>query len=349
MSVAALFRVGISHDFAIDAKGHYEAALAQVFGAHAHIEHELLPFAENDHPAREVLDRYDGLLALATRLDEENLEGLRRLTIVARWGVGYDRIDTQAMTRNGVVLAITPNAVRRPVAEAAIGLIFACSLNLVRQHRIVEDGRWRDALPGLGRNVYGRTLGSIGLGNIASEMFRMSASLGFGRMLAHDPYATPQHAAKLGVELVSLENLARESDFLCVHCSLSASTKGLVNRELLRLMKPTAFLINTARGPIVNEPDLVEALREGWIAGAGLDVFEVEPLPPNAAIRTCPNVIFAPHGLAWTEELARDNSLEACGNLLAVSQGKLPGGIVNWQVLENPLFQNKLNKWKAQG
>jgi phosphoglycerate dehydrogenase-like enzyme len=151
------------------------------------------------------------------------------------------------------------------------------------------------------------------------------------------------------VELVSLENLARESDFLCVHCSLSASTKGLVNRELLRLMKPTAFLINTARGPIVNEPDLVEALREGWIAGAGLDVFEVEPLPPNAAIRTCPNVIFAPHGLAWTEELARDNSLEACGNLLAVSQGKLPGGIVNWQVLENPLFQNKLNKWKAQG
>lgn len=347
MSVSARFRVGISHDFAIDAKGHYEAALARVFGDHPHIEHELLPFAENDHPSREVLDQYDGLLALATRLDGENLEGLRRLTIVARWGVGYDRIDTQAMTRNGVVLAITPNAVRRPVAEAAIGLIFACSLNLVRQHRIVEDGRWRDALPGLGRNVLGRTLGSIGLGNIASEMFRMSASLGFGRMLAHDPYATPEHAAKLGVELVSLEELAREADFLCAHCSLSASTKGLVNRELLRLMKPTAFLVNTARGPIVNEPDLVEALREGWIAGAGLDVFEVEPLPATAAIRDCPNVIFAPHGLAWTEELARDNSLEACGNLLAVSQGKLPGGIVNRQVLENSLFQNKLNKWKA--
>lgn len=342
------FRVGVSHDFAIDAKGHYEKPLHDVFGTQAHIEIELMPLAADDRPSREQLDAYDGILALATRLDATNLEGLRRLSIVARWGVGYDRIDTTALTQNGIVLSITPNAVRRPVAEAAIALIFSTSLNLVRQHKIVEAARWREALPGLGRNIAGRTLGSIGLGNIASEMFRLSASLGFGRFLAHDPYADPEQARSLNVELVSLEELARESDFLCVHCSLSHATRGLVNRDLLRLMRPTAILINTARGPIVNESDLVEALREGWIAGAGLDVFEIEPLPASAAIRECPNVIMAPHGLAWTEELARDNTLEACQNLLAVSQGQLPGGIVNRQVLENHQFQTKLSRYTTQ-
>lgn len=339
------FRIGISHDFAIDAKGHYEAPLDQVFAGQPHLEYELMPVAQNDRPSKEQLDLYDGILALATRLDAENLTGLRRLSIVARWGVGYDRIDTQAMTDNNIVLAITPNAVRRPVAEAAIALVFASSLNLIPQHKIVEATRWREALPGLGRNIAGRTLGSIGLGNIASEMFRLAASLGFGKLIAHDPYASPSHAGSLNVELVSLDRLAKESDFLCVHCSLSHATRGLVNRDLLRLMKPTSILINTARGPIVNEPDLVEALNERWIAGAALDVFEVEPLPANAPIRSCPNVILAPHGLAWTEELARDNSLEAATNLLNVSRGKLPTGIVNRDVVLRPHFQSKLLKW----
>lgn len=342
------FRIGISHDFSIDARGHYEAQLQQVLGEPPHLEFELMPPADDNRPTKEQLDRYDGILALATRFDESNLSGLRRLSIIARWGVGYDRIDTQALTDNGIVLAITPDAVRRPVAEAALALIFASSLNLVVQHKVVESNRWRESLPGLGRNIFGRTLGSIGLGNIASEMFRMSASLGFGKLLAHDPYASAEHAKSLNVELVSLDQLARESDFLCVHCSLSHSTKGLVNRELLRLMKPTSVLINTARGPIVNEPDLVEALNAGWIFGAGLDVFEIEPLPPDAAIRKCPNVILAPHGLAWTEELARDNSLEATTNLLKFSLGQLPTGIVNKQVLDNHVFKAKLQRWSTE-
>jgi phosphoglycerate dehydrogenase-like enzyme len=346
MAHTGKFRVGVSHDFSIEAKGHYEAPLAQVLGSQPHVEVELMPPAEGEGPSREQLEAYDGILALAIQLDSARIEGLRRPAIVARWGVGYDRIDTGALTRNGIVLTITPNAVRRPVAEAAIGLIFATSLNLMRQHKIVEAARWREALPGLGRNIAGRTLGSIGLGNIAGEMFRMAASLGFGRLLAHDPYAGAEQARALNVELVSLEDLARQSDFLCVHCSLSPGTRGLVNREVLRLMRPTAILINTARGPIVNEADLVEALREGWIAGAGLDVFEVEPLPAGAAIRECPNVIFAPHSLAWTEELARDNTIEACTSLLAVSRGQLPTGIVNRQVLDNPLFQAKLSRYK---
>ncbi len=340
-----LYKVGVSYDFSTDAKGHYEAALGEVFGPHPNIAVELMPHAADERPTSDELDRYDGVLAMATRLERGNLDGLKRLAIVARWGVGYDRIDTQAMTDNGIVLAITPNAVRRPVAEAAIALVFTTSLNLVRQHQIVQAGQWRGALPGLGRNIAGRTLGSIGLGNIAGEMFRMSASLGFGKLLAHDPYASGERAASLGVDLVSIDELFKQSDFLCVHCSLSEATRGLVNRDLLRLMKPTAMLINTARGPIVDEAALVHALKEGWLAGAGLDVFEIEPLPEDAPIRGCPNVVFAPHGLAWTTELARDNSLEACNNLLAVAQGRLPGGIVNQAVVDGDLFQTKLQRW----
>ncbi len=347
MTTSNKFRIGITHDFSIDAKGHYEASIDQIFAPHAHLEVELMPPAENVHPTRDQLDSYDGILALATRLDSNNLIGLKRLSIVARWGVGFDRIDTAALTNSNIVLAITPNAVRRPVAEAAIALVFATSLNLVAQHKMVEANRWRDALPSLGRNIAGRTLGSIGLGNIASEMFRLSASLGFGRLIAHDPFVTPAAAAALNVELVGLEELARHADYLCVHCALSPATRGLVNRDLLRLMKPTAILINTARGPIVNEPDLVEALNEGWIAGAGLDVFETEPLPADAPLRSCPNVVFAPHGLAWTQELARDNSLEAATNLLAFSQGKLPSGIVNREVLDSPAFLAKLQQWTS--
>ncbi|MBM3761483.1 MAG: dehydrogenase [Acidobacteria bacterium] len=339
------FRIGVSHDFAQDAKGHYEGPLQQILGNQPYLEVELMPPTSNDTPTPEQLDQYDGILALATRLTADNLRDVRRLSIVARWGVGYDRIDTTALSHSNIVLTITPNAVRRPVAEAAIGLIFATSLNLVQQHKIVESSRWREALPGLGRNIAGRTLGSIGLGNIASEMFRLASSLGFGRFIAHDPYASDEHAQELNVELVSLEDLARQSDFLCVHCSLSQATKGIVNREILRLMKPTAILINTARGPIINESDLVEALNEGWIHGAGLDVFEVEPLPSSAPIRNCPNVILAPHGLAWTEELARDNTLEACGNLLAFSRGQTPTGIVNKQVVDQPIFKRNLQRW----
>ncbi len=336
------YRVGISHDFATDAQGRYEAAIESVFSRYPKVQVELMPEAPDDLPPREVLDRYDAILALGTKLTAANLEGLKRLAIVGRWGVGYDRIDTEALTRAGVVLAITPNAVRRPVAEAALGLVFACTLNLVRQHTVVDKGGWRKDLPRLGWNLAGRTLGSIGLGNIAREMFRMSASLGFGRRIAYDPYGEPME----GVERLSLEEVFREADYLCVHCLLNEETRGLVNRERLRLMKPTAYLINTARGPIVKEADLVEALREGWIAGAGLDVFEVEPLPVGAAIREAPNVILAPHALAWTEEIARDNSLEAAENIAAVARGELPGGIVNRAVLESPVFQAKLASFR---
>jgi phosphoglycerate dehydrogenase-like enzyme len=174
-------------------------------------------------------------------------------------------------------------------------------------------------------------------------MFRLSRSLGFGRMIAHDPHV---RAAPEGVELVSLEELFRQSDYLAVNTLLNDATRGIVGEEQLRLMKPTAYFINTARGPIVQQKALTRALQERWIAGAGLDVFEQEPIAPDDPLLRLENVIVSPHALAWTEEIVRDNGLEACDHILSVFRGEVPAAVVNREVLDRPQFGQKLARYR---
>ena len=299
-------------------------------------------------PSAADLNAFDAVFALKIGLDAGNLQGVERTAVIARWGVGYDTIDAAALTAHDIALAITPGGVRRPVAEAALTFLFALAKNLKRQDRITREGQWRAGLGRLGTCLAGRTLGSLGCGNIGRQLFELVQSLGFGRLIAHDPYVRPEDVAGLGVELVSLEDLFRQSDFLTVNTLLNEQTHHLVGAELLALMKPTAYLINTARGPIVDEAALIEALRSGRIAGAGLDVFEQEPVSPDNPLLQMDNVLVSPHGLAWTEEIARDNSLEACDNILAVFRGEAPPGLVNREVLERPGFQAKLARYRNQ-
>jgi phosphoglycerate dehydrogenase-like enzyme len=247
-----------------------------------------------------------------------------------------------------VALAITPNAVRRPVAEAILTFIFALAKNLPEQDRIIRQGKWRGSLSRLGSTLEGKVLGSIGLGNIAGEMFRLAGSLGFGRFIAYDPYARPETAAALGVEMVGLEDLLRQSDFLAVNTLLNDHTRGMVGEEQFRMMKPSAFFINTARGAIVQQSALTRALRERWIAGAGIDVFEQEPVDPADPLLELDNVVLSPHGLAWTVEIVRDNGLEACDHILSVARGEAPGGLVNPEVLDRPGFQRKLARYRRR-
>jgi len=334
------FRVGVTPDFYVDAKGRFEHVLEAKFAV-PDLEWEAMPEMPGNHATPEVLNRYDAVFALSTKIDAESLRGVDRLAIVARWGVGYDRIDTEALTAADVVLAITPNAVRTPVAEAILTLVLALAKNLLIQDRLTRQGKWRGDLPRLGRNLRGQVLGSIGCGNIGRELFRLAQPFGFSRLLAHDPYVDSVE----GVEMVDLETVCRDSDFVCVNTLLNESTRGLVNERLFRLMKPSAHFINTARGPIVDEAALITALTEGWIAGAGIDVFEQEPPRPDHPLFAMDNVIVTPHGLPWTEEIARDNGLEACDNILAVARGQAPGGVVNRAVLSRPGFQHKLQRY----
>jgi phosphoglycerate dehydrogenase-like enzyme len=342
------FRVGITPDFYTDAKGRFETALQQKLGNVPGIECVPMPPQKDKTASPEAINEFDAIFALGLRFTSASFENVTRPALIARWGVGYDMIDIPALTRAGIALAITPNAVKRPVAEAILTLIFALSKNLPEQDRTVRGGKWRGDLSRLGISLGGRTLGSVGCGNIAREMFRLAGSLGFGRFLATDPYVTQETVQSLNIELVPLDHLLRESDYVTVNTFLNDGTRGLIGERHFRLMKPSAYFINTARGPIVDQQALTRAVQEKRIAGAGIDVFEREPIDPDDPLLRQDNVILAPHGLAWTEELARDNGLEACDHILEVARGEVPTGLVNQDVRTHPAFQQKLAKYKQR-
>jgi len=338
------FRIGISDDFYTEAAAPLEFVCRKKLAGVPGIAFQRLPTDADKFAAPEALANFDAIFALATKITAGSLRGVERLAVVARWGVGYDRIDVPALTEAGVALTITPGAVRRPVSEAIFTLIFALSKNLLMQDKVARSGGWRGDLPKMGISIGGRTLGSVGCGNIGQEMFREAGSLGFGRFIACDPYVTQEQVKHLGVELVDIDTVFRESDFVTVNTLLNDRTKNLVQEKHFRLMKPTAYFINTARGPIVEHAALVRALKENWIAGAGIDVFPVEPPPGDDPLFELDNVIVAPHALAWTTELMNDNGTEASDAVLSVSRGDVPAGVVNRDVLKHPKFLAKLER-----
>jgi phosphoglycerate dehydrogenase-like enzyme len=298
-----------------------------------------------DEMRPELITGYDGLFVLGGRFTARSFAGApaERLVCLARWGVGYDRIDVEACTAAGVALAITPEGVRRPVAVAALALVMALALKLPFKDRLVREGRSGEKIYHFGIGLTGRTLGSLGIGNIGSELFRLAAPLGM-RFIACDPYAPPETAAALGVELVSMERLLRETDFLCVNTPLTPETRGIIDDAALAQMQPSAYLVNTARGEIVQTEALTRALQAGRLAGAGLDVTDPEPLPPEHPLCRMDNVILAPHALAWTDECALGNGAAACRSLLACARGEapVPPQLVNREVLDRPAFRAKL-------
>ena len=342
------FRIGVTPDFYVEARGRFERVLEEQLSGVEGVECLPMPEQPGKLATPEALNQFDAIFSLALKITRASLVGVTRPLIVARCGVGYDMIDVGALTEADVVLAITPNAVRRPVAEAILAMIFALLKNLLYQDRLTREGGWRGDLTCLGRSIPGHVLGSVGCGNIARELFRLARPLGFSRLLASDPYVRQEEVADLGVELVGIETLFRESDFVTVNTLLNDETRGLIGRQHFAWMKPAAYFINTARGPIVQHDALVEALRERRIAGAGIDVFPQEPPPKNDPLFTLDNVIVTPHALAWTAELMRDNGVEACQNVLAVARGELPGGIVNRAVLDRLGFQRKLARFRMR-
>ena len=277
--------------------------------------------------------RYDAICAMLIRVDAASLAGAdRRLKLIARFGVGYDTIDVPACTAAGVLLTIAPDGVRRPVATSALTFVLMLAQKVLIKDRLTRDGRWSEKLDHIGTGLTGRTLGSIGLGNIGAELFRLAKPLEMD-FIAHDPAADPKVAAEVGVRLVDLDTLFREADFLTVNCPLDATTRGLVDARRLALMKPSAFLINTARGPIVDERALHRALVEGRLAGAALDVFEQEPTPTDNPLLRLDNVVVTPHGICFTDECMRRLAESAFRAALDVAAGRTPPYVVNRQAL----------------
>ena len=340
------FRVGYTKDF-LNAKGEVgwgDIAL-DLFDGIPNLDFSYLPVDEKVITAENAAD-FDALGVLAPRITADLVDTAPRLALVARFGVGYDTVDIDACTRNGIAVTITPDGVRRAMAATGMALMLGVAHRIVEMDQMTRAGKWASKLDYMGYQITGKTLGTIGLGNIARDFLGLAAPWEM-RKIAFDPYVTPEQAAAIGVELVDLETLFRESDYLVVLCKLTDETFHLVNAERLALMKPSAFLINIARGPIVDETALYEALSSGGIRGAGLDVFEQEPVDPHNPILKLDNVIVAPHALGWTDESARGIGTGVATSILAVRQGRVPDNIVNREVVDSPRFQEKLANLRA--
>ena len=301
-------------------------------------------FLESASPIRaEQLEDFDALILLAHRFARESVPKSGRLAVVARFGVGYDTVDVDACTEAGIALVITPDGVRRPVAVSIMTFILALTGKLV-----VKDQLTREAAAGfakrsdhMGVGLVGRTLGSLGIGNIGAELFRLAKPFDM-EFIAHDPFADKAVAAELGIELVGLEDVFRRSDVLSVSCPLTPETRHIVNAERLALMKPTAYLINTARGPIVDQKALTKVLQDRKIAGAGLDVLEQEPPDPDDPILKLDNVLLAPHALCWTDQCFAGNGAADVKAVLEVQHGREPRGVVNRGALASDAWKRRL-------
>lgn len=291
---------------------------------------------------------FDALILLGAEFGADSFPSDGKLSVIARFGVGYDTVDIDGCNANEVALVTTPSGVRRPVAVAILTFVLALAGKLTIKDRLARQGPegWAQRSDHMGQGLVGLTLGSVGIGNIGAELFRLAQPLGMN-FIAHDPYADSTAAAELGVDLVDLDDLFQNADFVCINCPLTDETEGLVNAERLALMKPTAFLINTARGPIVDQPALTQALSEGRIAGAGLDVFADEPSSADDPLFAFDNVITTPHSLCWTDQCFAENGAADIRAVLEVMNGKVPSGIVNRSIIDNDRWQAKLKANQA--
>ena len=285
---------------------------------------------------------YDAIISLAPHYTARTFtQADGRLSLVARFGVGYDNVDLDTLTVNDVMLTTTPDGVRRPVASAIVTLILSLAHQVNAKECFLRRGGWHRQCDIVGTGLHGRTLGSIGVGNIGAELFRLIRPFGM-RFLAYDPYANPSSVSELDVELADLPTLLGESDFLCINCPLTSETRGLVGTREIAMMKPTSFLINTARGPIVDQSALYAALKNHRIRGAALDVFEQEPLSIEDPLLELDNIMLTPHALAITDEMTRGNGESAIRAVLSVAAGEIPPYVVNSAVLSRPAMQRKL-------
>lgn len=284
---------------------------------------------------------FDAILLADHSIVRETLPGADRLAHIARLGVGFNDLDLDGCTERGIVITNAPDGVRRPMAVSSILMILALAHRLLAKDRLTRAGGWEDRWGYLGTGVTGLTLGLVGAGNIGQEICRLAKSFEL-EVIAYDPYVDAQAAAEVGFDLVELAAVMSNADFVCVSCPLNDETHHLIGAAQLALMKSTAYLVNVARGPIVDEQALIAVLQSGGIQGAGLDVFEDEPVDLDNPLLSMENVIVAPHAIGHTDELFRRCGESGCRGMLRLARGEIPPNVVNPAVLEHPRVRRLL-------
>ncbi|MDB5975855.1 MAG: ghrB [Nevskia sp.] len=281
-----------------------------------------------------ALEQAQGLIGMYGRVDAAFIARAPRLRAVATVSVGYDAIDVEALNSRRILLCNTPDVLTETTADTAFMLVLGAARRVAELSQWLREGHWKRPVGAeqYGVDVYGKTLGIVGLGRIGSAVARRAA-LGFGMRVLYTARAPKVEAEReLGAQRRELDALLRESDFVCVLAPLTAQTRHLIGARELALMKPSAFLVNAARGAVVDEQALIAALQQRRIAGAGLDVFEQEPLPPESPLLAMPNVLALPHIGSATWETRHAMELCAANNLIDALAGRRPQYLVNPQV-----------------
>jgi phosphoglycerate dehydrogenase-like enzyme len=289
----------------------------------------------------EQLQGVQGAILMEAGADKHTVSDSENLLALARFGVGYNDIDVQACTDADVVFFTAAGGVDRSMAEATVGWMISLGHRFRAKDLLVRSGRWDQASDHVGVELRDRTFGTIGFGGIGRATVELLQGFGMSQPLAYDPYCAPETANRLGVKMVPLDELMRSADFVSIHCPLNDGTRNLVGRQELALMKPEAFIINTARGGIINEDALFEVLEAGHIAGAAIDVFVGEPFDKPHRFSVLDNVLLAPHAVGLTHEIYRDIGKAVCRGMVDVALGRQPRSVINPDVFDRPSFGRK--------
>ncbi len=283
-----------------------------------------------------VIEDFDAIIVRSrTKVTREVIEASNKLKIIARAGVGVDNVDVQAATERGVMVINAPESTSITVAEHTMGLILALSRKIAIADSSVKQGKWEKS-KFMGIELNGKTLGVIGMGRIGSQVVTRSKAFGMDTIV-YDPYITEKSASELGVTVVDLDTLIKTSDVMTIHVPLTSETKHLISGEQFEMMKENAFIVNCARGGIINEEDLYNALSTNKIRGAGLDVYENEP-PKDNPLLGLDNVVLTPHIAASTSEAQRDAAIIVANEIKKVFEGQSPRNVINMPVLDPETF-----------
>ena len=303
---------------------------------------EFAAFQLKHRPADEVARAAgdaDVIVVNMVKMDEPLLARLPKCRLLIRHGIGYDNVDVAACTKLGIQFAYQPDYCQEDVAEHAICLIMSCARKIVRSREVLERssraGQWDFAGLFPIQRMHGKTLGIVGVGRIGSRVAAKLSGFGF-RIIGCDPYLSEKRRKEVGIEFTDLETLLRTSDFVTIHTPLNSETRRMINAATLRWMKPTAFIVNTSRGGMIDTDALVDALRARRIAGAAIDVYDVEPPPPDHPLFSLDNVTLTPH-IAWASVesgwVIRERIVE---DILLFASGKPAKYVVNPEVLSHP-------------
>lgn len=296
-----------------------------------------IEFVAHECVTRAELARYAGdadivwMFGACPAMTAENLTALPRCGAIIRSGSGTDNVPVAEATRRNIVVTNTPAAVNEAVSDHAIGLLLTITRQIAVQDRAVRQGQWQLNLPALRWHLHDQTLGLVGFGHIGQRVARKMRGFNI-KILAYDPYMSAAQIESQGVHAAELDAVLSQSDFVSLHCPLTPQTHQLIGERELRLMKPEAILINTSRGPVIDESALIKALAEGWIAGAGLDVLDPEPPDFNNPLFQLDNVVITPHIGGFSDESLENAWRQSLEAALDLAQGRWPRSVVNRQV-----------------